>query len=103
MRVSGSRIVNNGIDKDLCRKVFQTWFFYFLITLYNLVMLKNIKNALLLIANLIIVVNGVVIFDGHSQLDNLLQKSLRYHHHRENYIQSLREGVIATGLTLKKA
>ena len=55
-----------------------------------------------MITNLIIVVNGVVIFDGHSQLDNLLQKPLRYHHHRENYIQSLREGVIATGLKLKK-
>ena len=45
----------------------------------------------------------MVIFDGHSQLDNLLQKPLRYHHHRENYIQSLREGVIATGLKLKKS
>ena len=44
----------------------------------------------------------MVIFDGHSQLDNLLQKPLRYHPHRENYIQSLREGVIATGLKLKK-
>ena len=80
MWATGSRIVNNGIDKDLCRNVFQTWFFYFLITLYNLVMWKNIKNALLLITNLMIVVNRVVIFDGHSQLDNLLQKSLRYLH-----------------------
>ena len=60
------------------------------------------KNALLLITISIIVVNGMVIFDGQSQLDNLLQKSLRYHHHRENYIQSLREGVIPTGLKLKK-
>ena len=35
------------------------------------------KNALLLISNLVIIVNGMVIFDGHQQLDNLLQKSLR--------------------------
>ena len=60
------------------------------------------KEALLLITNLIIVVNGMVIFNGHSQLDNILQKSLRHHHHRENYIQSLGEGVIPTGLKLKK-
>ena len=56
------------------------------------------KDALLLITNLIIVVNGMVIFDGHSQLDNLFQKSLRHHHHSENYTESLREGVIPTGL-----
>ena len=43
----------------------------------------------------------MVIFDGHSQLENLLQKSLRHHHLSENYIQSLREGVIPTGLKLK--
>ena len=54
------------------------------------------------IYNLIIVINGMVIFDRHSQLDNLLQKSLRHYHHRENYIQSLREGVIPTSLKLKK-
>ena len=29
------------------------------------------KSALLLITNLIIGVNGMVIFDGHSQLNNL--------------------------------
>ena len=40
--------------------------------------------------------------DNQSQLDNLLQKSFHYHYHRENYIQSLREGVIPTGLKLKK-
>ena len=44
----------------------------------------------------------MIIFDGHSQLDNLLQKSSRHHHHHENYIQSLREGVIPTGLKLRK-
>ena len=41
-------------------------------------------------------------YDGHLHLNNLLQKSLRYDHHRENYIQSLRKGVIPTGLKLKK-
>ena len=34
MWISMSWIVNNGIDKVLCRNVFQTWLFYFLITLY---------------------------------------------------------------------
>ena len=55
-----------------------------------------------MITNLIIVVNGMVIFDGFSQVDKLLRKSLRHHHHRENCIQSLSEGVIPTGLKLKK-
>ena len=60
------------------------------------------KHDFLLITNLIIVVKGVVIFEGHQQLDNFLQKSLRHHHHRKYCIQSLHEGVIPTGLKLKK-
>ena len=60
------------------------------------------KNFLILITNLIIVVNGTVIFDWQSQLDNLFKKSLLHHYRRENYIQSLFEGVIRTGLNFKK-
>ena len=43
----------------------------------------------LLITSLITLVNGMINFNVHSHLDNLLQKSLRYLHHRENYILSL--------------
>ena len=39
---------------------------------------------------------------GMSQLDILLQKLLRYKHHRENYIQSLEEKVIPWGLKINK-
>ena len=59
-------------------------------------------KALLLITISIILVNRMVNFDVHSHFYNLLQKSLRYHHHRENYIQSLREGVKPTGLVKMK-
>ena len=37
-----------------------------------------------------------------THLDHLLQKSLRYQHHNENYIQSILEGIILNGLQLKK-
>ena len=37
-----------------------------------------------------------------SPLDRLLQKSLRYKHHRENHIQSLEEKVIPSGLKINK-
>ena len=48
-------------------------------------------------------VNRMVMQDGgRSQLYILLQKSLRYKHHRENYIQSLEEKVIPSGLKIIK-
>ena len=48
-------------------------------------------------------VNRMVMQDGgRSQLHILLQKSLRYKHHRENYIQSLEEKVIPSGLKIIK-
>ena len=40
----------------------------------------------------------MVNFDEHSHLDNLLQKSLSYLRHRDNYILNLREEVIPTRL-----
>ena len=46
-------------------------------------------------------VNRMVIQDGGmSLLDRLLQKSLRYKHHREHYIQSFEEKVIPLGLKI---
>ena len=48
-------------------------------------------------------VNRMVIQDGGmSHLDILLQKSLRYKHHREDYTQSLEEKVIPSGLKINK-
>ena len=37
-----------------------------------------------------------------THLDHLLQKSLRYQHRKENYIQSLNEGIIPNVLQLNK-
>ena len=45
---------------------------------------------------------GMVLNDGNSHLDHLLQKSLRYNRHKDNYKISLEEGVIPAGLKLRK-
>ena len=48
-------------------------------------------------------VNGMVLYERlTTHLDHLLQKSLRYQHHRQNYIQSIHEGIISNGLQLNK-
>ena len=48
-------------------------------------------------------VNGMVLYDGATTiLDHLVQKSLRYKHHKQNYIRSLDEGIIPTGLRINK-
>ena len=49
-----------------------------------------------------VVIKGMVLNDGLSHLDHLFQKSLRYQHHKENYKISLKEGIIPTGLKIKK-
>ena len=47
--------------------------------------------------------NGMVLHRKTlSHLDLLVQKSLRYKHHKLNYIQSLEEGIIPSGLKIKK-
>ena len=63
-------------------------------------------RLLLLITLLIFIlkikkVKGMVFFDGNSHLDYIYQKSLRYQHHRENYVTSLL-GFIPKGLRIKK-
>ena len=64
------------------------------------------KDYPLITLNLYIIltlVNRMVIQDGGmSLLDRLLQKSLRCKHHRENYIQSLEEKVIPSGLKINE-
>ena len=49
------------------------------------------------------VVYGMVLLDGLTlYLDHLLQKPLRYKHHKENYIRSLNEGITPVVLHLNK-
>ena len=40
-----------------------------------------------------LVIKGIVLNDGLSHLDHLLQKSLRYNHDKENYKIILQEGI----------
>ena len=48
-------------------------------------------------------VNGIVLPErSTTHFDHLLQKTLRYQYHKENYIQSLNEGTIPKGLQLNQ-
>ena len=49
-----------------------------------------------------VVIKGIVLNDWLSHLDHLLQKSFRYHYRKKNYKISLQEGIIPTGLKIKK-
>ena len=57
-------------------------------------------TTLILYIILTLVIRMVIQDGGMSLLDRLLQKSLRYKHHRENYIQILEEKVIPAGLNI---
>ena len=47
--------------------------------------------------------NGMKLNDGYTtKLDHLLQKSIRYKHHYENYKESLELDLIPAGLKIKK-
>ena len=59
------------------------------------------KNYMLIIFYYV-VVKGMILNDGLSYLDHLLQKSLRYYHDKENYKIILQKGIITTGLKIKK-
>ena len=48
----------------------------------------------------ILLIKGMVSFDGNSHL--AFQKALRFSRHRENYKKSLQNGVIPPGLLIKK-
>ena len=48
-------------------------------------------------------VDGMVLQDGKlSHLELLIQKPMRYKHHKGNYIKSLEEGITPLGLQIKK-
>ena len=62
-----------------------------------------ITLVILVLRNVLPSANGIVLHrETLSHLDLMIQKSLRYKHHRLNYIQSLGEGIILSGLKLKK-
>ena len=53
--------------------------------------------------NVLPVANGMVLHGGtFSHLELLVQRSLRYKHHKLNYIQSSEEGIIPSGLKIRK-
>ena len=49
-----------------------------------------------------LVIKGLILNDGLSHLDHLLQESLRYHHDKESYKIILQEEILTTGLKIKK-
>ena len=52
---------------------------------------------------IVYMVNEMVIRNGWlSETDILFQKSIRFSHHKENYLRSLQEGIPPVGLRLKK-
>ena len=62
-----------------------------------------INLVILVLQNVLPLVNGMVLQgENLSHLDLLVQKSLQYKHHKLNYIQSLEESIIPTGLKIKK-
>ena len=65
--------------------------------------LRIITYNILLVLFALKVVYGMVLLDGSTlHLDHLLQKSLRYKHHKENYIRNLDERIMPVGLHLNK-
>ena len=62
-----------------------------------------INLVILVLHKVLPLANGMVLHRKTlSHLDLLVQKSLRYKHHKLNYIQSLEEGIIPSGLKIKK-
>ena len=62
-----------------------------------------INLVILVLHNVLPLANGMVLHgETFSHLDLLVQRSLRYKHHKLNYIQSLEEGIIPSGLKIKK-
>ena len=58
---------------------------------------------ILVLHNVLLLANGMVLHgETLSHLNLLLQKSLRFSHHKLNYILSLSEGVIPPGMKIKK-
>ena len=73
-------------DKDKCRNVRNKMFFT---RLPEKMLLKSMKKVYHLTILCILLIKGMVTFDGNSHLDLAFQKALRYSHHKENYKKSL--------------
>ena len=61
-----------------------------------------ITLIILILLFVIQLVNGRVLHEGATALDHLVEKSLRYKHHKQNYIRTLDEGIIPAGLCINK-
>ena len=69
-------------------------------------MCKNRSKDYQLINSISVIIflgKGMVIIDGFTNLDILLQKSLRYQHHYKNYEESIALDLIPKGLQIKKS
>ena len=65
--------------------------------------MKTDHQLITFIPCIIYIVNEMVVKnDLLSRTDILFQKSVRYQHHKENYLTSLMEGITPRGLELKK-
>ena len=65
--------------------------------------LINFKHDI--IYNILYLVIGMVIHERSNNenfLDSLVEKSLRYQHHKENYVKSIYDQIVPTGLQIKK-
>ena len=80
----------------------------FLLDFAILPCLKNkMKDCLIITLMIFILLFGIQLVNGMvlckertATLDYSVQKSLRYRHHKQNYIRSLDEGIIPTGLRI---
>ena len=65
--------------------------------------LINFKHDI--IYDILYLVIGMVIHERSNNenfLDSLVEKSLRYQHHKENYVKSIYDQIVPTGLQIKK-
>ena len=95
----------NSTEEAFGRNILKSMFFL-LNTIYNEWKNRIKDYHLINLLNIIVifVVTGMCSKDGYhdiSRLDILTRKSLRYQHHRENYLESLEQGIIPSGLKLK--
>ena len=66
--------------------------------------MKSVYLMIIYILLTISLVEGMSLTnDGTQHLERLLHKTMRYQHHRQNYEESLRTGMVPKGLRIKKA
>ena len=66
--------------------------------------MKSVYLMIIYILLTISLVEGMSLMnDGTQHLERLLHKTMRYQHHRQNYEESMRTGIVPKGLRIKKA